>query len=549
MLSSIKVQNFALIDQADLQFSEGFTAITGETGSGKSILLGAIGLLLGQRAESKIFRNNDQKCIIEANFKIVPKDWASFFDEADLDLEDQIHIRREILPNGKSRSFINDTPVGVQTLKSAGERLVDIHSQHGQSLIGKRIFQLEVLDTAAVNEPILLKYQEQFSQWQTCQQKLNQLEKQRDEWLAASDFIQFQLDEIQKIDWAKMDVPLLEQEIHELQHAEEILSAASHLQHVVLSDNGILSQLQALINQSKKAAAHSSALTALMERLLSCQIELKDIASEAEEIGQINQSNPAKLQALQEQLGEVYRLQQKHRVETVQELIQLQEQWIQQLGQYQNVDSTIEQLQAELEVHKKQMLSTGELLHQRRMEAAQTLSAEILQKLSLLSMEHAQLDIQLQYQEATKDGISDVQFLFTANKGSLPQPIEMVASGGEISRFMLAIKAELSLKKQMPVLILDEIDQGVSGEVANKIGSLLQSVSHQMQIISITHLPQVASKANHHFKVLKDHSGDKTTTMVQALSPKDRIQEIAEMLSGKTPTPSAIANAKELLKV
>ncbi len=549
MLSSIKVQNFALIDQADLQFSEGFTAITGETGSGKSILLGAIGLLLGQRAESKIFRNNDQKCIIEANFKIVPKDWASFFDEADLDLEDQIHIRREILPNGKSRSFINDTPVGVQTLKSAGERLVDIHSQHGQSLIGKRIFQLEVLDTAAVNEPILLKYQEQFSQWQTCQQKLNQLEKQRDEWLAASDFIQFQLDEIQKIDWAKMDVPLLEQEIHELQHAEEILSAASHLQHVVLSDNGILSQLQALINQSKKAAAHSSALTALMERLLSCQIELKDIASEAEEIGQINQSNPAKLQALQEQLGEVYRLQQKHRVETVQELIQLQEQWIQQLGQYQNVDSTIEQLQAELEVHKKQMLSTGELLHQRRMEAAQTLSAEILQKLSLLSMEHAQLDIQLQYQEATKDGISDVQFLFTANKGSMPQPIEMVASGGEISRFMLAIKAALSLKKQMPVLILDEIDQGVSGEVANKIGSLLQSVSHQMQIISITHLPQVASKANHHFKVLKDHSGDKTTTMVQALSPKDRIQEIAEMLSGKTPTPSAIANAKELLKV
>ena len=549
MLSSIKVQNFALIDQADLQFSEGFTAITGETGSGKSILLGAIGLLLGQRAESKIFRNNDQKCIIEANFKIVPKDWASFFDESDLDLEDQIHIRREILPNGKSRSFINDTPVGVQTLKSAGERLVDIHSQHGQSLIGKRNFQLEVLDTAAVNETILLKYQEQFSQWQTCQQKLNQLEKQRDEWLAASDFIQFQLDEIQKIDWAKMDVPLLEQEIHELQHAEEILSAASHLQHVVLSDNGILSQLQALINQSKKAAAHSSALTALMERLLSCQIELKDIASEAEEIGQINQSNPAKLQALQEQLGEVYRLQQKHRVETVHELIQLQEQWILQLGQYQNVDSTIEQLQSELEVHKKQMLSTGELLHQRRMEAAQTLSAEILQKLSLLSMEHAQLDIQLQYQEATKDGISDVQFLFTANKGSMPQPIEMVASGGEISRFMLAIKAALSLKKQMPVLILDEIDQGVSGEVANKIGSLLQSVSHQMQIISITHLPQVASKANHHFKVLKDHSGDKTTTMVQALSPKDRIQEIAEMLSGKTPTPSAIANAKELLKV
>jgi len=549
MLSSIKVQNFALIDQADLQFNEGFTAITGETGSGKSILLGAIGLLLGQRVEGKIFRNNEQKCIIEATFSITEKDWIEFFEASDLDLEPQIHIRREILPNGKSRSFINDTPVSVQTLKSAGEKLVDIHSQHGQSLIGKRSFQLEILDTAAVNEPILQKYQSQFNQWQNTQRELNQLLQQRDEWMAATDFIQFQLDEIQKTDWSKIDVAALEQEVNQLQHAEEIQSAASQVQNVVSNDNGILSQLQTLTQLLQKISLHSPSLSNIHERLKSCLIELKDIASEAEDIAQSSMSHPAQLQALQDQLGEIYRLQQKHRVQSVAELMLLQEQWSEQLNQYQNIDSTIEKRQGEVEMLYQQLMVTGELLHQRRLEAAQTLSAEILTKLAALSMEHAQLDIQIQHQAPTKDGISDVQFMFTANKGSTPQPIESVASGGEISRFMLAIKAALSLKKQMPVLILDEIDQGVSGEVANKIGALLQSVSHQMQILSITHLPQVASKANHHFKVLKDHSGEKTITLVQALSQKDRIQEIAEMLSGKTPTESAIANAKDLLKV
>lgn len=549
MLSSIKVQNFALIDQADLQFSEGFTAITGETGSGKSILLGAIGLLLGQRVEGKIFRNNDQKCIIEATFSIIEKDWIPFFEESDLDLEPQIHIRREILPNGKSRSFINNTPVSVQILKSAGEKLVDIHSQHGQSLIGKRSFQLEILDTAAVNEPILEKYHSQFNHWQNTQRELDKLLQQRAEWMAATDFIQFQLDEVQKTDWNKIDITSMEQEVNQLQHTEEIQNVAQHVQNVVSNDNGILSQLQSLTQLLQKASVHSPALGNIHERIKSCLIELKDLASEAEDIAQASMANPIQLQALQDQLGEIYRLQQKHRVQSVAELMQLQEQWIQQLDQYQNIDSTIEKRQSEIAILHQQLMVTGELLHQRRLEAAQSLGSEILTKLASLSMEHAQLDIQLKYQSPGKDGISDVQFLFTANKGSAAQPIENVASGGEISRFMLAIKAALSLKKQMPVLILDEIDQGVSGEVANKIGTLLQSVSHQMQILSITHLPQVASKANHHFKVLKDHSGEKTTTLVKALTPKDRIQEIAEMLSGKIPTESAIANAKDLLKV
>jgi DNA repair protein RecN (Recombination protein N) len=505
--------------------------------------------LLGQRVEGKIFRNNDQKCIIEATFSIIEKDWISFFEESDLDLEPQIHIRKEILPNGKSRSFINDTPVSVQILKSAGEKLVDIHSQHGQSLIGKRSFQLEILDTAAVNEPILEKYHSQFNHWQNTQRELDKLLQQRAEWMAATDFIQFQLDEVQKTDWNKIDITSMEQEVNLLQHTEEIQNVAQHVQNVVSNDNGILSQLQSLTQLLQKASMHSPALGNIHERIKSCLIELKDLASEAEDIAQASMANPLQLQALQDQLGEFYRLQQKHRVQSVAELMQLQEQWIQQLDQYQNIDSTIEKRQSEIAILHQQLMVTGELLHQRRLEAAQSLGSEILTKLASLSMEHAQLDIQLKYQSPGKDGISDVQFLFTANKGSAAQPIENVASGGEISRFMLAIKAALSLKKQMPVLILDEIDQGVSGEVANKIGTLLQSVSHQMQILSITHLPQVASKANHHFKVLKDHSGEKTTTLVKALTPKDRIQEIAEMLSGKIPTESAIANAKDLLKV
>ncbi len=549
MLKNIKVQNFALIDQADISFGEGFTAITGETGSGKSILLGAIGLLLGQRADSKIFRNNEQKCIIEASFEIQKKDWMTFFEEADLDLEEVLHIRREILPTGKSRSFINDTPVSVQTLKQAGERLVDIHSQHGQSLIGKKSFQMEVLDIAAVNGPILEKYQAQFQEWQSLQSQLKKIEDRRSEWLASVDFIQFQLDELSKIPLDKMDVPQLEAEVTHLSHAEEIQLASSQLNHFVLQDNGIIQQFQVLIASINKAADYHPGLNQLLERLKSCQIELKDIALEADELASSVQHDPQRLSIIQEQLEEIYRLQHKHRVQHIDDLKSLLAQWEKQLHQFQNVDDEIEQLQTAIKDAHDQLMITGQLLHQRRMESAADLSQNLLEKLSLLSMEHAQLQVQLNLQSPSKDGISDVQFMFTANKGSNPQPIETVASGGEISRFMLAIKAALSVKKAMPVLILDEIDQGVSGEVANKIGALLQSVSHQMQILSITHLPQVASKANHHFKVLKDHSGDRTITLVKALQAKDRIQEIAEMLSGKTPTESAIANAKDLLKV
>lgn len=549
MLKNIKVQNFALIDQADISFSEGFTAITGETGSGKSILLGAIGLLLGQRAESKIFRNNEQKCIIEATFEINKKEWTSFFEEADLDMEDLLNIRREILPNGKSRSFINDTPVGVQTLKMAGERLVDIHSQHGQSLIGKRSFQMEVLDIAAVNSPLLEKYQTQYNTWQSIQSELKKRMEQRDEWLASVDFIQFQIDELNRIQWDKIDIGEMESEAKQLAHAEEIQQTSAQLSDFVIQDNGLNYQFQSLIGSITKSADLHPELTQLLDRVKSCQIELKDIANEAEALASRIQHDPQRFSLIQEQLEEIYRLQHKHRVQHIDELKSLLSQWENQLNRFQNVDGEIAQLQNELAAAFDQMMITGNLLHQRRIASAAVLSENLLEKLSLLSMEHAQLQVELTQQAPGKDGISDVKFMFTANKGSEPQPIEMVASGGEISRFMLAIKAALSIKKAMPVLILDEIDQGVSGEVANKIGRLLQSVSHQMQIISITHLPQVASKANHHFKVLKDHSGDRTITLVQPLKEKDRIQEIAEMLSGKTPTESAIANAKELLKV
>jgi DNA repair protein RecN (Recombination protein N) len=549
VLCSIKVQNFALIDQADLSFHEGFTAITGETGSGKSILLGAIGLLLGQRAESKIFRNNDQKCIIEASFDIDKNAWMSFFEQFDLDIEDQIHIRREILPNGKSRSFINDTPVALHILKVAGEWLVDIHSQHGQSLIGKRSFQLEVLDMAGNCESILERYRQQFDEWQNEQTQLKKIQEQRDQWLASVDFIQFQLDEMEKIGLVQLDVSQLEAEATGLQHAEEIQSSGEKIHHMITQENGLNAQFNILISSITKTSEFHPVLAGILERLKSCQIELNDIASEAADLGGDIENNPQKLSDIQEKLGEIYRLQQKHRVQTTQELLALQEQWQHQLDQYQNVDDQIETLIEKVARCEQQLMVTGELLHQRRSEAAEELSSLIIEKLQLLSMEHAQLQIELNRQPPSLDGITDIRFMFTANKGSMALPIGEVASGGEISRVMLAIKSVLSLKKSMPVLILDEIDQGVSGEVAKKIGQLLQSVSHQMQIIAITHLPQVAAKANHHFKVRKDHSGERTITIVESLSAKERIQEIAEMLSGQTPTASAIANAEDLLKV
>jgi DNA repair protein RecN (Recombination protein N) len=548
VLKNIRVQNFALIDQAELLFDEGFTVITGETGSGKSILLGAIGLLLGQRADSKIFRNNELKCVIEAQFVLNEKAWKSFFKENDLDWEEVLTIRREILPTGKSRSFMNDTPVNVSVLKEAGARLIDIHSQHEQSLIGRRNFQLEILDAIAKNDEALTLFGQQYKYWQDTQKSLNEKIKQQAEWNATADFIRFQWEELEASPVGKMNAKETELQVETLENAEEIQSVLQGALHLLDGAEGIATRLHTLQQQLQKISRYGNEYALLAERIKALMIEAKDITGDVEGLADQAQSNPQLLSELQEKMGEIYRLQQKHRVQDLDELLTLKDAWQSQLEGLGNAEEEIAQLEKEIQETEKQLLKTGALISQRRKEAGATLETELAQWLKQLSMEHAKIQVELTACSPKSDGCDDVQILFTANKGMTPQAIQQAASGGEISRVMLALKAVMASRQNLPAMILDEIDQGVSGDVGLKMGQLLQKCASQMQVIAISHLPQVASKANHHFKVFKEHGDQRTLTKVLSLDHTQRIQEIAEMLSGKTPTAAAIANAEDLLK-
>jgi DNA repair protein RecN (Recombination protein N) len=548
VLKNIRVQNFALIDQAELLFDEGFTVITGETGSGKSILLGAIGLLLGQRADSKIFRNNELKCVIEAQFVLNEKAWKSFFKENDLDWEEVLTIRREILPTGKSRSFMNDTPVNVSVLKEAGARLIDIHSQHEQSLIGRRNFQLEILDAIAKNDEALTLFGQQYKYWQDTQKSLNEKIKQQAEWNATADFIRFQWEELEASPVGKMNAKETELQVETLENAEEIQSVLQGALHLLDGAEGIATRLHTLQQQLQKISRYGNEYALLADRIKALMIEAKDITGDVEGLADQAQSNPELLSELQEKMGEIYRLQQKHRVQDLDELLSLKDTWQSQLEGLGNAEEEIAQLEKEIQETEKQLLKTGALISQRRKEAGATLETELAQWLKQLSMEHAKIQVELTACSPKSDGCDDVQILFTANKGMTPQAIQQAASGGEISRVMLALKAVMASRQNLPAMILDEIDQGVSGDVGLKMGQLLQKCASQMQVIAISHLPQVASKANHHFKVFKEHGDQRTLTKVLSLDHTQRIQEIAEMLSGKTPTAAAIANAEDLLK-
>ncbi len=548
MLQSIKVQNFALIDQAELVFQDGFTAITGETGSGKSILLGAIGVLLGQRADTKFIRSGESKCVIEAHFAL-DSSWVEFFEEHDLDFEPQTTIRREILNNGKSRAFINDTPVSVQILKLAGEQLIDIHSQHEQSLIGQRHFQLDIIDLVAKNQLGVQEYKTKYKYWNQLKEQQTQLIQKQKEWSATVDFIQFQYDEISQSSLGKINILESEQWVNRAEHIEEINAMLQQCGMLFNADNGIVSQVYQSLQLFQKHAEQINNGQDLLDRLKSIQIEIKDLSNELETASESNVIDPEKLVQLQQQLGEIYRLQQKHRVANAEDLIALKDQWETQLNTIHHFDDEMEKINREISKTESELLTIGRLISTRRQEAAANICSDIEGWLKRLSMEHAQLSLALTETDFKPDGINDVQMLFSANKGNAAMPIQKAASGGELSRVMLAIKTVLAKQKALPVLILDEIDTGVSGDVALKIGALLQECGAHMQLITISHLPQVAAKAQHQFKVLKDHSGERTITSIKTLNAQERVQEIAEMLSGQKPTPAAITNAKELLSL
>ena len=549
MLRQLHISNYALIEHVTLQFEKGLTAITGETGSGKSILLGAFGLLLGERADAKVIQDEKSKCIVEAVFDLKGYGLKSFFEEHDLDYDQQTTIRREISPGGKSRAFINDTPVQLATLKSLGAVLVDIHSQHENSMIGDRSFQFGTVDSFAGNQEIVANYQMAFKTYRSDLKSFEDLVANETRLSQELDYMRFQLNELEKAGLEDIQQKILEEELETLNHAEQIKSSLNGIARMMDGeDGGALSQIAGVRSALQKLSHFHSSLDDFAKRSESLFLELKELMRELESFEESLTLDEKRIFELNEKLSVLYALQQKHRLQSVEELIQLRDELRQKCQGYENLDELISATREKLAKQKLDLEKQATAITKSRREAAKKAEREVKTYFTALSLEHAELSVEiLPAEELNVFGADEIQFLFKANKGGQLQPVRQVASGGEISRVMLALKAAISHHRKLPVLILDEIDQGVSGEVGKKIGLVLKEMSSQMQLLTITHLPQIAGKAEHHLKVSKDSSAAVTRTFVSVLNEEARIAELAEMLSGKSYSRAALENARELL--
>jgi DNA repair protein RecN (Recombination protein N) len=549
MLQSLSISNYALIEQSSLQFEKGLTAITGETGSGKSILLGAFGLLLGERADTKAIKDENAKCVVEAVFDLKSESLQSFFTANDLDYEELTTIRREIAPGGKSRAFINDTPIQLTTLKQLGSMLVDIHSQHENSLLGDRDFQFSVTDAFAGNDEVRVEYNDVFVLYKSAKKELEETLDNEAQMRKEMDYIRFQLSEFEKAQIEDVDQQALEQELDTLNNAEQIKSVLANVHGLLDAEvQGALPAMNLAKSNLQKIASFNNQLEEFSTRLESSLIELRELAREIEAYAEDVHVDDKAIESIGNKLSLLYNLQKKHGLNTVEELLSLKSELESKCHGYDNVDDRITALKKQVEEHEKTLLSLAKKLTDSRKKAATQAQEEVKKYFSELSLEHAELSIDItEADQFNSFGKDEIAFLFRANKGSKLQPIEKVASGGEISRVMLAIKASISKHKHLPVLILDEIDQGVSGEVGKKIGEILKEMSKETQLITITHLPQIAGKASQHLKVYKSNEGATTTTHVVLLNEEERINELAEMLSGKNISKAAIENAKELM--
>ena len=550
MLQRLAIRNYALIDTLDIDFSKELNILTGETGAGKSIILGALSLLLGQRAESKYFFNQEKKCVIEGAFKIDDYHLKQFFEEQDLDYEAETVLRREISLDGKTRAFINDTPVTVAILKQVGEQLIDIHSQHATLAINTESFQLLVLDTLCNHASLLAEYQQALGQHKQVTKKLKELELALSEALSAQEYIQYQFEELEKAGLQANEQEDLEQELKSLTHAEEIkrnLSAA-----LFLLSNGeqtSIAQLKEAVQLSKAIEKYATGIQPLIERLQSSLIELKDIAAELERLAQGTSINEARTNMISERLDILYTLQKKHRVSTVSDLLVLRDQFAAQLQQLVSGEEEITRLQQEERVLKSNLVALAQQLTTNRKQVIPALEQQVQKALTMVGMPHAQLRVsqETDINLLNLTGADRIQFLFSANKGQEPMPMNKVASGGELSRLMLCIKSLIAKKTALPTIIFDEIDTGISGEIALKVGAIMEQMAQNMQVITITHLPQIASKKGKHFRVFKNEAGEQTSTGIEVLHKDERILEVAKMLGGEQASAAALEHAKELL--
>lgn len=549
MLKHLHIQNYAIIDSIDLDLGSGLSVITGETGAGKSILLGAISLLLGQRADTKTLFDSEKKCVIEGTFQLdLHQHLKEIFLEEEIDFEDPCLIRREINPQGKSRSFINDTPVNLESLRKIGIELVDIHSQQDHGWMSNPDFTLDIIDSFAQNQPTKSLFKKEFDQLQIAKSEYLMLEKQASQGSQGLEFLKFQWEELEKVNLQMGEYDALKSSLEKLENAEQIREKLANLGNLVsISELSTLHQLQLALQQAQSLSRFGEDFETWRKRLESIWIELKDIASEIEYEAENFISDPIALIEKQKRLDVLNRFMQKHHVNNMENLIQVRDRFDEQIASFENIDLELEK--AEKKYHEFQMTSqaAAEVLSKSRMDVLRSIATHITTSLQSLGIPNAMIDWEISKKEVSAQGIDKIQLLFSANKGLAPKPFRQIVSGGEMSRLMLSIKHLIAKKRAMPTLILDEIDTGVSGEIAIQMGAMLAQMSQGHQIIAITHLPQIAAAGQNHWFVYKNHSGEKTISALKKLVGEERVEEIAKMIGGQKGYIDLKENVRKLL--
>lgn len=551
MLKNLKISNYALIEKSDIDFSSGFSVITGETGAGKSIILGALGLLMGQRADSKVIKANEKKCAVEAIFNIEGLQLEAFFSEHDIDYDaEECILRREVSSNGKSRAFVNDSPVSASTLKLLAAEVIDIHSQHQNLLMGREHFLLDILDAVANNQEVKDAYAQCFHEWHEACKALKQLKEQRAQDQANRDFLQFQFDQLEAANLQADEQSELEEEHQLLSHAEEIKGSLFEALNAFSEDGGnIAGKLRNAAHNLSGISGVFAQAEALAERIESARIELEDVSEDLERNAENIEFDPARYQFVEERLNTIYELEKKHQVDTIADLLRLQEELNLQLNNIENGDEIIAEKEKAIEGLYQRLLSLGKDITTSRKTAAKTTAENLMLTLQTLGMPNARLRFEITTRTAPDiSGFDNVTFLFSANKNVPEQDVTQIASGGEIARLMLSLKAFLSQRKKLPTIIFDEIDTGVSGTMAERMAQVMQQMAQNCQVICITHLPQIAALGQQHYRVFKSENDTGTSSHIIRLNNNERIREIANMLSGEELTEAAINNAKALLK-
>ena len=551
MLRNLTIDNYALIDRLDIDFDDGLSVITGETGAGKSIILGALSLVLGSRADSKVALDASSKCVVEATFDVEPYRLEALFDELDVDYSASTIVRREILPNGKSRAFVNDTPVGLQQLRTLTSRLIDIHSQHENLMLSNSDFQLDIVDTLADTADDLHQYTDLFNRYRDTRQQLRNLRDESDRFLAEKDYIEHQLSELVAANLVDGEQQSLEEEQNLINHSQEVIETLSSIiASLDGEESGVLSLLKSASTHIGRLEKYINRASEFADRINSSFVELKDIASELSAIIESTEFSEERKHFIDDRLNLIYSLQKKHRVASVTDLLDIQDDFARRLDLIENFDDRISSLQKQIDELEKQLSAAAEHLSERRRAVGSLIEQKTETMLHELGMPNGRFEVSFSVtDDFTSRGRDKIEFLFSANKNRSPQPVAEIASGGEISRLMLVIKSLVAASQALPTIIFDEIDTGISGEIARKMGEIMQTMSASMQVVAITHLPQIASKGRKtHYKVFKDESGETTQTRIACLTADERIVEIAEMIAGKNPSRSALDSARELLE-